>query len=312
MGRVCLFAQYDPHHRIGPHVVGYVGHLQRCGYRTIVACSGTRLPPLADREALRATGAELVFRPNRGHDFGAWAHLVRDGYANGADAVLLANDSVFGPFADLAPIFRRMDAKGYDVWGMVDSRQHNWHLQSWFLHFTGQAFANPAVARLFGQDFARMDKDDIIDKGELAMGRVLLQEGMRCGALAGHSHASWLARRHPLNPMHIDWRFNLVTGRLPFLKADLLRANMMEIPWAPEWESVLRDRLKADPGPINAYLFGYTGRTPDHPGASYPVPVGSPSLAKLAFYALSSRDRLPALRALFRGLKSSLHEESPP
>ena len=106
--RVCLFAQYHPGHRIRAHVLGYVGHLQRCGYQTVVACSGSHLPPLGDREALRQTGATLVFRPNHGLDFGAWRHLVQQGYADGADTVLLANDSVFGPFADLAPIIARM------------------------------------------------------------------------------------------------------------------------------------------------------------------------------------------------------------
>lgn len=312
MNRVCLFAQFDPHHRIRPHVVDYVGHLQRCGYRTVVACSGTRLPPKPDRDALTDTGAQLVFRPNHGLDFGAWAHLVREGYAEGAETILLANDSVFGPFADLAPIIRRMDAKGFDVWGMIESRQHNWHLQSWFLQFTAAAFNAPAVQALFRQTFARMDKGAIIENGELALGRLLQREGMRCGAVVGRRQATWAARLYPMNPMHIDWRHNLLSGRLPFLKADLLRTNMMNIPWATEWETVVRDRLGADTGRINDYLFDYTGRIPGHPGAPYPVPFRPRKPGMLVFYALASRDHGPALRALFRGLKSSMHEGSPP
>lgn len=305
MSRVCLFAQFDPHHRIRAHVVAYVGHLQRCGYQTFVACSGSRLPPREDRDALRETGAQMLFRPNHGLDFGAWQYLVREGCAEGAEAVLLANDSVFGPFADLQPIIARMNGKRYDVWGMIESMQHTWHLQSWFLHFTAEAFAAPAVRAVFDQPFAALSKARIIAEGELALGAALRSAGLRCGAVVGRRQASWTARRQPLNPMHIDWRFNLQSGGLPFLKADLLRANMMNIPWAPEWRDVLR-RLQQPTDAIDAYLFDYTNTRPGHPGAPYPVPVRPVAPAMLAYYALASRDHGPALRALVRGIRTFL------
>ena len=307
MKRVCLFAQFDPRHRIRPHVIDYVAHLQRCGFHTVVAVSGSRLPPYDDREALRATGAEMVFRPNHGLDFGAWQHLVRDGHADGADAVLLANDSVFGPFSDLAPIFRRMDR--YDAWGMIESRQHGWHLQSWFLHMTARAWAAPAVARIFRQDFARMTKDDIIENGELALGRALRAENLRCGAVVGQRHATFLARRRPLNHMHIDWRHNLRSGRMPFIKADLLRANGMSIPWAGQWDAVLRG-MGVPTQPISDYLYAYTNTTPGRPGLPYPVPIRTPKLPTLALYALASRDHLPAVKALALAIRDSMFEKN--
>lgn len=305
MSRVCLFAQFDPHHRIRGHVINYVGHLQRCGFQTFVACSGSRLPPREDRDALRDTGAKLMFRPNHGLDFGAWQYLIREGHAEGAEAVLLANDSVFGPFSDLTPIIRRMNGKGYDVWGMIESMQHTWHLQSWFLHFTAEAFAAPAVQEVFAQPFAALSKARIIADGELALGDALRRAGLRCGAVVGRRQASWVARRQPLNPMHIDWRYNLVSGGLPFLKADLLRTNMMNIPWAREWQTVLR-QLKQPTDAIDDYLFDYTGTRPDDAGAHYEVPVRPLAPAMLAYYALASRDHVPATRALFRGIKAFL------
>ncbi len=304
-GRVCLFAMFHPRHRIRPHVLHYLVQLQACGYQTVVACSGTRLPPKDDRDALYDTGATLVFRPNHGLDFGAWQHLIREGHADGADQVLFANDSVFGPFTDLAPIMQRMAAKRLDVWGMIESRQHAWHLQSWFLHFSADAFRRPAVARVFAQDFARMDKDEIIGNGELALGAALQAEGLRCGAVVGRGDAAWAARRYPSNPMHLDWRRHLTSGRLPFLKADLVRANNMNIPWAWQWEIVL-DRLGVPTGPIHDYLYEYAGKTPDFPGQPYQVPVRTVPLGQLAFYALSSRDHRPALRGFMDGLKSEL------
>jgi lipopolysaccharide biosynthesis protein len=302
--RVCLFAQYHPSGRIRSHVVQYVAALQACGYQTVVAVSADRWPPYQDRRALTETGARLVFRPNRGLDFGAWRQLIREGHADGADTVLLANDSVFGPFRPLQPIIDRM--RGYDVWGMIESQQHTWHLQSWWLHFTGDAFRNPEVQRIFDQPFASMSKDEIIEGAELELGRALRRSGLRCGAVVPTRSAAWAARRHPINLMHIDWHHNLVTGRLPFIKADLIRTNLMNLPWAREWERVLREKLGVDTGPISDYMYEYTGKTPPAPGVPYLTPVRRVPLGFLAAYIAMSRDRRMAWRGFVAGLKAEM------
>jgi len=304
MSKVCLFAQFHPRQRIRSHVVHYVRALQECGFRPIVACSGDRVPPLEDRDLLAATGATLVFRPNQGLDFGAWADLIDQGYADGADTVLLANDSVFGPFRPLQPIIAGMDRRGYDVWGMIESRQHRWHLQSWFLHFTGAAFWRPAIQTVFAQPFASMSKDEIIKRGELALGEAIEKEGLRAGAVVSRRNLTWLARRKHANMMHLDWHHHLVSGRLPFLKADLVRGNGMNIPWAKHWQRVLRERLGVDPAPISDYLYEYAGRRPK-PGRSWVPPMGDLKLGVAVFYVLASRDH----RLAWRGFLDQLSKE---
>ncbi len=289
---VCLFAQYHPQRRFRPPLLAYLRVLRDCGYRVFVASSGEGEPPQADREALEATGATLLCRPNAGLDFGAWQALIATGCAEGADRVLLANDSVFGPFHPLAPIIERM--AGYDVWGMIESRQRGWHLQSWFLQFTGDAFRHPAVQRVFALPFAEMDKEDVIARGELGLGAALQEAGLRCGAVVRHEDANWFARRHRINMMHLDWRHNLVALGLPFVKAELLRDNPMRLPWTPAWEDALRT-VGADPAPVTDYLFDYTGlkRAP-----RYPVPLKPISIRLFIGYALATHDRDLALRYL--------------
>ena len=302
--RVCLFAQFHPRHRIRSNVVSYVKHLQECGYQTVVAVSGDRLPPAEDREALRATGAQAVFRPNLGLDFGAWAHLVREGYAEGADEVLLANDSVFGPFTDLRPIIAKMRAKRLDVWGMIESLQHRWHLQSWFLNFTQAAFNAPQVQAIFALPFDSMTKGEIIARGELGLGEALQQSGLRCGAVVRHRDGTWLARRYAANMMHLDWRYNLTSRRLPFLKADLLRVNMMNIPWVNQWDDVLRTKFGVDTKPIHDFLYEYTGRRRASPDQPFVSPIGKQELHVVAGYVLMSHDHRPAFGGLLRLLGS--------
>ena len=296
--RVCLFAQFHPRQRIRPPLLAYLAALRSCGYHTYVACSGDAPPPEADRAALEATGATLFCRPNAGLDFGAWQHLIRQGCADGADRVLLANDSVFGPFHKLDAVIDRMEAGGHDVWGLIESQQRTWHLQSWFLQFTGDAFRHDRIQHLFAQPFEHMDKDAVIDHGELALGDALRSAGMRCDALIKHGDGTSSARRHTLNMMHLDWAHNLVALGMPFIKIELLRLNPMRLAWTHEWDRLLRQHFGTDTGPLHEYLYDYTGTSPAHPGAPFPVPLLPIPLRLAIGYVFATHDHAMALRGL--------------
>ncbi len=292
---VCLFAQYHPRQRLREPVLHYIGALRACGYAVFVAAAGDRAPPDEDRGALEATGAVLLPRPNGGLDFGSWQFLIGEGCADGADRVLLANDSVFGPFFPLAPFIDRMEAGGYDVWGAIESRQESWHLQSWFLQFTGEAFRRPEIRRVFELPYASMTKGEVIVAGELGLGAAIEAAGLRWGALVRHRDATWLARRHRLNMMHLDWRHNLLRRRLPFLKAELLRDNPMRLPWTGAWDGALRG-IGADPAPLHDYLYDYTGRMREKRDAPFRALVGGLKPRMLLGYTMATHDRATALR----------------
>jgi hypothetical protein len=213
---------------------------------------------------------------------------------------------VFGPFADLRPTIARMRAKKLDAWGMIESLEHGWHLQSWFLEFTRDAFDAAPIRRHFAQPFERMTKEQIIRHGELGLASAIREAGLRAAGVVTTRELALIQRRHAVNPMHLDWRRHLVSGRLPFIKADLLRTNLMNIPWVTEWERVLRDRFGADPQPIRDYLFDYTAQIPDQPGARFPTPIRRIKVGQLAYYVLASRDHLHAWRAFRKGLTTEV------
>ena len=298
--RVCLFAQYHPRQRLRPPLLHYLAALRSCGYQVFVACSGPAPPPEADRLALEATGAVMFHRENAGLDFGAWQYLLRQGCADGADRVLLANDSVFGPFHPLGAVIDRMEAGGSDVWGLIESRQRTWHLQSWFLQFTGTAFRHGPIQKLFAQPFERMNKDAVIERGELALGDALREAGLRCDALVKYRDGTRSARHHSLNMMHLDWAHNMLALGMPFIKTELLRLNPMRLPWAHEWDALLQSKFGVETGELHAYLYDYTGTTPVAPGAPYPVPLLPVPIRLAIGYVFATRDHAMALRN-FRG-----------
>lgn len=295
--RVCLFAHYDPAGRVRPHVLAYLTELRACGFAVHLALSGVEAATDEDRAALVAIGVQAHPRPNRGLDFGAWRDLMRMGLADGAERVLLANDSVFGPFAPLAPILERMEARGLDAWGMVESRELGWHLQSWFLQLSGEALARPTVRRVFDQPFEAMSKAEIVLHGELGLGTALRLEGLSCGAFAPdltRGLAWWLL---PVNPMHFSWRTLLDRG-VPFLKADLLRDNPSGVPWAPRWRQVLAARFPDYPlAWIHEALWAYRGTAPEAP-LPYSTPIPPLTWGEALYRLVLTSDRAEAVSAL--------------
>ncbi len=282
--RICLFAHHDPGQTIAPHIAHYLQQLRSSGFVTHIALSGMDRLRDHDRILLDRLGVVPHFRRNHGLDFGAWADLDAAGCADGADTVLLANDSVFGPLQSLEPIFETMRSGRSDVWGMVESREGAWHLQSWFLCFTARAYAAPAIARVRRLPFAGMTKPEVVIHGELGLGAAIRAEGLRWDA-RWRQPASRLRRLVPGNAMHLDFLSVLRSGAVPFIKIELLRDNPTAIAWVGQWRRALAEGTLLPAAAIDAH-FG---------GGRHVAPTPNQSLRMRLLQALISRDWPDAL-----------------
>ena len=254
--RVCLFAQFNRKPTLPRATFHYLEKLNEAGFETILAMSGKDRVDDADRALLDRLGVHARPRPNAGLDFGAWAMLIGEGAADGADQILLANDSVFGPFAPLAPIVR--DMAGFDAWGMVESREGRPHLQSWFVCLSGDAFRRASVRRLWSQPFETMSKPEIVVHGELGLGAAMEAEDLDVGARYRSVFRVRPSSAIATNPMHFRWRALLATGAVPFIKAELLRDNPSRILGTAGWRHALREAGVEDLSMIEEGLAGST------------------------------------------------------
>lgn len=286
--RVCLFAHYNARGTIAPHVVHYLKQIGTCGFTVHVALSGMTSLSETDRLALDQIGAIAHLRPNRGLDFGAWQDLITNGCIVGATTVLLANDSVFGPLQPLEPVFAQMQARGSDVWGMIESREAAWHLQSWFLCFTAAAFAAPAVRRVMQLPFRDMSKPEIVLHGELGLGTAILADRLSWDACLYQSRRR-LRRLVPGNPMHLDFLSVMRSGQVPFIKIELLRDNPTGLRWIDQWRKHLATSTIFPADWIDRHL-AVNGR--------HNAPRPEQSVRMRLLYAAISRDQPEAVRSL--------------
>jgi lipopolysaccharide biosynthesis protein len=251
--RVCLFVHYDRDGILAPHVLYYLRALRACGFQICLISSNLDMGH-ADVPALRDVAGTLVLRENGGLDFGAWQDAIGAGFADGFRHVLLANDSVYGPLRPLAPILDPVFSSDIQAWGMVESQERGWHLQSWFLLLRNDIWRRREIQDVLALPFRGMSKDEIIKAGEIGLGRALQSAGAVCGAANRTVPPPVFPRaRQPTNPMHFDWSRLVRTGAVPFIKVELLRDNPMGIPGTQHWPRLVEE-AGYDPDLIATHL----------------------------------------------------------
>ncbi len=126
---------------------------------------------------------EASLRPNVGYDFGMWQFVLAKTDLTVWDEIILTNSSVFGPFWPLTDAFQRMADQPCDFWGMTDSYQHDWHIQSYFLVFRHKIIQSKAFSLFWQSVLPYMNKEQIIRSYEVGLTQYLMDAGFTARAL---------------------------------------------------------------------------------------------------------------------------------
>lgn len=268
--RVAVFVHFDRHGVVHDFVYHYLRSLREVGF-CIVFVSNSENLRASDIEELKPLCGLVLIRKNRGLDFGAY----RDGIAHIAelgklDALLLANDSVYGPIYRLDDLMAKMDRNKADVWGATDSWEFYFHLQSYFILFHAPVLRSEAFKRFWDQIRLVQSKTWVIRKYEVGLTRALQQAGFRCRAVypyrevaraivdavikrrilenddLDHIRKKFISRSFhlinagtPVNGSHFFWDQLIAGMSFPFLKRELLQKNPVNIPFLTYWEQVI-------------------------------------------------------------------------
>lgn len=286
--QVVLFMHFDRYGNVRPQILHYIRELVENGRSVVFVTNAGLLSPAA-MASLQEICAGIIIRKNQGYDFGAW----RDGIAflglprADTEEVILANDSIFGPVRPLADMLARIDYNLADIWGLTESWQYRYHLQSFFLAFGKTALHSKAFTKFWAGVRPVPVKAYIVRQYEIGITQAMMKGGLRCAALWPYQkllemvdrrevekllpleeddlgrldpvhitrklHVMRLrdavARRIPVNPSADLWRQLLLQG-FPFIKRELLRDNPTRVEDVHDWIHVLRDVIGVDAEPI--------------------------------------------------------------
>ncbi len=286
--QVVLFMHFDAGGGIRRQMLDYLQEFTANGRAVVFVTNSGRLTKAA-MAALQPLCAAIIIRKNIGYDFGAWRDALEAMALPRADTteVILANDSVLGPLTPLGDVLRRFDYERADFWGLTESWQERYHLQSFFLAFGPAALQSEAFAKFWRRVRPVPVKAFIVHHYEIGITQAMMKGGLRGEALwrydalvrmIGQADVEKytkqedgekrdqdpvqitrklqvlrirdaVARRMALNPTSDLWRQLLLTG-FPFIKRELLRINPTRVEDVGDWVEVVKETLAADPDPI--------------------------------------------------------------
>ncbi len=281
---VAIFVHYDKTGIIHGFILRYLEELAKAGRRIVFVTNSPKFPD-AERAKLQGKVDQILWRHNKGYDFGAYADGIQSvPDLEELDSLLLCNDSVYGPFFPLKSIFKKMPAKQADVWALTDSWDTRYHLQSYFLLFHKAAIQNSFFTKRWKQYVHVQSKSWVIRKHEIGLTGETHKAGLRTRSLFRYRdllaifmeqvgdasilkddslsprHKEVLGQifehaehGHPLNASHFFWD-QLVLSGYPFIKREVLQGNPMGLPALYKWETLINSLSPYDTELINAHL----------------------------------------------------------
>lgn len=265
---IALFTHWSPDGRVSDMVRHQLALWASQGFSVVFITNAN--VPAADWSAVGEHAVLLIHRKNVGRDFGAW----RDALAIATDRLgepqelLLANDSVLGPIRPIGPIVSAWRKAGDGVFGMTESVAPKPHLQSYLLLARGRMAVTALAGHLAGFRNTR-SKWRIVQKGEIALSRHILDTGILCGCIFDYrtlcnsvdpaTHRG-LGRRFaddedlknvPLNPTVHLWRPLVEAMGFPYLKREMLRTTPDPLSARAAWRDLTSEK---DAALIDAHL----------------------------------------------------------
>lgn len=213
---VAIIAHYSTVPQASRSVEALVQSLHGAGFATVLVSTSEVQEPLRFNEGARP--GLVVRRPNVAYDFGSWAWAITTQPELRPRRTLLLNDSLAGPFADAAPLFREFKMSLADVWGLIGSGQFQWHLQSYCVGYAPGVLGDRAIRKFWRDVRPLPTKQDVIMTYELGQTAMLLSEGFTVDVVVPPG----LLIGKELNPAILAWRQLLDIG-IPFVKKELIR-----------------------------------------------------------------------------------------
>jgi lipopolysaccharide biosynthesis protein len=272
-----VFCHYDRRGSVHDYVEYYLRCLCDAGFRVYFV---SNVPHLTKEAIGRVTPfcTKVICRRNIGHDFGAYKEGILTIPDRGRLArLLIANDSVYGPLQPIDLCLNTMSAEHADVWGLTDSFEIKYHIQTYFVLFHRAALQH----QMFEQFWKRLPfvslKGWVIHHAEVGLTQQLLAAGIRIRTRFPYEEIIlkfWNILREtralrredvraehrthmlnllnaveagiPLNPTHFFWE--LLIGRMdfPFIKRDLLEVNPAHIAGVAHWRELIQANSSYD------------------------------------------------------------------
>jgi lipopolysaccharide biosynthesis protein len=279
--RAAVYVHFDRDGVIHDYVVHQLCELLGAGYRITFVSNAPDLPA-ESRARVQPLCRELIWRFNTGYDFGAYKDGIGSiGDLDRLDSLILMNDSVYGPFWNLQDTLGKIDPPATDFWGIADSFENQYHIQTFFMVFLPNALKSAAFKQ-FWSDLLYVDhRMWVIRNTEVKLTQILQDALLKTSVLAPYRAVAATARDRlsrqietvldferaaddrfraqimkdgVVNPMQFFWDVLISDYACPFIKRDLLTSNPNNVPGTARWPEVIAAHSGYDTSLIARHL----------------------------------------------------------
>lgn len=241
---LCLFASFDQDSLVDEYVVYYLSELKKqLGVDIVFVTTSATLAP-SEIQKLRPYCRTIIHRKNISIDFGSWkVGLDETPDWQQYERVVIANDSVYGPLANLNSVVELLDESKPMIAGITESLQYTRHLQSYFLVLNSKAMHSEFFKSFWEKFSFTNSKKLIIQDGEIGFSSRALEAGIELRALfpyelllqkgvasEANTYLPKYLKKGFLNPTHHLWKALLRESASPFIKIELLKKNPSKLP----------------------------------------------------------------------------------
>lgn len=230
---LCIFSSFSNKNVIQDYLIHYLDSLKSYGMDIVFVTTSENIQ---DKEIQKISPflMKFIHRTNIGYDFGSWKVGLESVDYKDYKKVVFANDSVYGPIFPLKEIFERMTKTEFDMWGITDSYEIQYHIMSYFLVYNQRIIESDLFQNMWNSvNFFKFHiKYLIIQNYELGFSKILMDNGFKIGAYCDYnklleyvenSNSDMKINRY-VNPTLYYWK-ELIEQGCPFIKIQLLRDN---------------------------------------------------------------------------------------
>ncbi len=177
--QLCLISHFSQHNKIDDYVVYMIQELYKQKFDIVLVSTSKNLNSIEIHKVSKYLKLMIV-KNNAGYDFVSWkTALSRIPNYNNYEQIIHMNDSVFFPLYPLNKMFNQMKKEKIDFWGLGDSYNAGYYIQSFFWVFNKKMVTSSLYKTFWNDCIDLKDKGLIIKNYERAFTSLVLKQNYK-------------------------------------------------------------------------------------------------------------------------------------
>lgn len=245
--QLAVFSHFDKDGFIDEYVIQYLTLLNKAKIDIVFVSTSENLN---EEELIKISKfcRNIIVKNNIGYDFGSWKTGIKiiEGDLKHYKSLILCNDSVY-MLKEINIMLELMKNQNLDFWGITDSYQYRYHIQSYFMFFNKKIFMTSSFIYFWKNIKSFKYKQNIIKNYELGLTKLIKNNNYKFASYCKSQNNS------NYNITHTYWKKLIIDYKCPIIKIELLRDNPTNVT-LDNWEKVLEKHTSYDIEIIKKHL----------------------------------------------------------